>query len=164
MKQTRQDYEKAAERGPTAIAVKVILAVFALGILTVGSMAWAAEVPTFVTERSRHWLLGFAEHPSALERAYFIKVDGMPERLNQKKPWLSTPRIIEIRGYIPGAMPNELPVLRVLWDSDGDGISDYGAEVLDYDGSGKPQFGRPKALRLPMDSTAFFELPKEERL
>ncbi len=32
MKQAWQDYEKAAERGPMAIAVKVILAVFALGI------------------------------------------------------------------------------------------------------------------------------------
>ena len=46
MKQTWQDYEKAAEHGPMAIAVKVILAVFALGIVlsVVGyGLGWFSE-------------------------------------------------------------------------------------------------------------------------
>ncbi|MEK7531510.1 MAG: hypothetical protein AAB545_01085 [Patescibacteria group bacterium] len=45
MKQTWQDYEKAAERGPMAIAVKVILAVFMLGISVACSRGTDSQHP-----------------------------------------------------------------------------------------------------------------------
>lgn len=53
MKQTWQDYEKAAKRGPMAIAVKVILAVFALGIFVsvIGyGLGWFGEAAKVTQE------------------------------------------------------------------------------------------------------------------
>src|SRR3989338_2346349 len=53
MKQTWQDYEKVAERGPMAIAVKVILAVFALGIFVsvIGyGLGWFGEAARVTQE------------------------------------------------------------------------------------------------------------------
>lgn len=54
MKQTWQDYEKAAERGPMAIAVKVIFAIFALGILisVIGyGLGWFSEAAKVTQEQ-----------------------------------------------------------------------------------------------------------------
>jgi hypothetical protein len=53
MKQTWQDYKRAAGRGPMEIAVKVILAVFALGILISGigyGLGWFGEAAKVTQE------------------------------------------------------------------------------------------------------------------
>src|SRR3990167_6246123 len=53
MKQTWQDYEKATERGPMAIAVKIILAVFALFIFVsvIGyGLGWFGEAARVTQE------------------------------------------------------------------------------------------------------------------
>src|SRR3990167_3223737 len=53
MKQTWQDYEKSAERGPMAIAVKIILAVFALFIFVsvIGyGLGWFGEAARVTQE------------------------------------------------------------------------------------------------------------------
>ena len=59
MKQTWQDYERAAEHGPMAISIKIIFGLCVLGILVSGigySLGWFSETAQVTQEEfaSRH--------------------------------------------------------------------------------------------------------------
>ena len=140
----------------------VAVAVILVSLIAVpAAVLGGGKVPAFVDDTVRHRNVGEAHH-FPMEVIYLIAVDGMPMRTYSYG--LQVPHIIEVRGYLPDVMPFNLPMLRVLWDEDGDGISEYAVEALDYTADGKVVWGDPVILRLPMASTRNFEVPIRHRL
>lgn len=141
-------------------------------------LAYAGGIPSFAVSRERTFYVGegagynggsaepFVLNGQLMARGneviLRIVVPGLPETTYRNT---STgyedlvPHLVEVRRYVQGIPKAAMPLLRVLWDFDGDGVSDGAAEVMEYR-DGKPVFGPSTIVRLPMATTWNFVVPQ----
>ncbi|MBI2003830.1 MAG: hypothetical protein HYS78_02560 [Parcubacteria group bacterium] len=121
-------------------------AVVALALPAFGAERTADEVvvPVLSQAEERSYVgMGFylssglsVPAPMAEEILFKLYIDGKPE---VREGADLVPQVIEIRRYIPDRPYQEMPLLRLMWDADRDGLADYVAVVLFEDENG-PEF------------------------